>query len=219
VVADVALVVGVDEVLCGAAEGGEGGDEAGAVGGSVDGEEGRGDGCGVVDDPAEGEGALFGGEDAGEDGGDGGSVAGGGDVDGYVFAAFDVDDFVIVEEGLPGAVLRLVLGGGAGAAGVFDVDVLDGCAEVGEAPGYVVVVADDDEGDAGEGDSSDVEVARGGGGLKVSFVPDAGDGVGEVHVVREERLAGGGVGAGDYPVIGAGEAVFADGIAEGLLEG
>jgi len=33
VVADVALVVGVDEVLCGAAEGGEGGDEAGAVGG------------------------------------------------------------------------------------------------------------------------------------------------------------------------------------------
>ncbi len=44
VVADVTLVVGVDEVLCGAAEGGEGGDEAGAVGGGVDGEEGRGDG-------------------------------------------------------------------------------------------------------------------------------------------------------------------------------
>ena len=33
VVADVALVVGVDEVLRGAAEGGEGGDEAGPVGG------------------------------------------------------------------------------------------------------------------------------------------------------------------------------------------
>ncbi len=39
VIADVALVVGVDEVLCGAAEGGEGGDETGSVGGGVDGEE------------------------------------------------------------------------------------------------------------------------------------------------------------------------------------
>jgi hypothetical protein len=40
-----------------------------------------------------------------------------------------------------------------------------------------------------------------------------------MHVVREERLAGGGVGSGDNPVVGAGEAAFADGVAEGLLEG
>ena len=157
-------------------------------------------------------------------------MAGGGDVDDYVFAALDVDDLMIVEEGLPGAVLRFVFGGGAGAAGVFDVDVLDGGAEVGEAPGDVVVVADDDEGNAGEGDSGDVEVAGGwdsppreqarrGPDLEVGLVPDAGDGVGEVHVVGEERLAGGGVGAGDDPVVGAGEAAFADWIAEGLLEG
>ncbi len=59
VVADVALIVGVDEVLCGAAEGGEGGDEAGAVGGGVDAEEGRVDGGGIVDGPAEGEGSFF----------------------------------------------------------------------------------------------------------------------------------------------------------------
>jgi hypothetical protein len=115
--------------------------------------------------------------------------------------------------------LGLVLGGGTGAAGVFDVDVLDGGAEVGEAPGYVVVVADDDEGNAGEGDAGDVEIAGGGGGLEVGLVPDAGDGVGQVHIVGEEGLAGGGVGAGDDPVVGAGEAVFADGVAEGLLEG
>ncbi len=74
VVADVALVVGVDEVLCGAAEGGEGGDEAGTVGGGVDAEEGRGDVGGVVDGPAEGEGALLGWEDAGDDGCDGVAV-------------------------------------------------------------------------------------------------------------------------------------------------
>ena len=43
------------------------------------------------------------------------------------------------------------------AADVLDVDVLDFGAEVGEAPGYVLVVADDDEGDAGERDSGDVE--------------------------------------------------------------
>ncbi len=54
---------------------------------------------------------------------------------------------------------------------------------------------------------------------EVGFIPDAGDVVGEVHVVGEERLAGGGVGAGDDPVAGAGEAVVADGVAEGLLEG
>jgi len=159
-------------------------------------------------------------------------VTGGGDIDGYIFGAFDVDDLASVEEGLPHAVLRLVLGSGAGAAGVFDVDVLDGGAEVGESPGDVVVVADDDEGNAGEGDSGDVEIAGGGGGfstlasklagdpdLEIGLVPDAGNGVGEVHVVREERLAGGGVGAGDYPLVRAGEAVVADGVAEGLLEG
>ena len=98
---------------------------------------------------------------------------------------------------------------------MFDVDVLDFGAEVGEAPGDVVVVADDDEGCAGERDAGDVEA----GGFEVGLVPDAGDVVGEVHVVREEGLAGGGVGAGDDPVVGAGEAVIADGVAEGLLEG
>ena len=64
VVADVAVVVGVDDVLGGAAEGGEGGDEGGPVDGGVDAEEGWRDVGGVVDGPAEGEGALFVGEDA-----------------------------------------------------------------------------------------------------------------------------------------------------------
>ena len=143
----------------------------------------------------------------------------GGDVDRYIFAALDVDGLLLVEDRVPGAVGRFVLGGGAGAAGVLNVEGLDLGAEVGEAPGDVGVVADDDEGDAGERDSGDVKIAGGGGGLEVGLVPDAGNAVGEVHVVREERLAGGGVGAGDDPVVGAGEAAFADGVAEGLLEG
>ena len=58
-VADVALVVGVDDVLGGAAEGGEGGEEAGPVGGGIEVEERGGDIGWVVDGPTEGEGSLF----------------------------------------------------------------------------------------------------------------------------------------------------------------
>ncbi len=184
VVADVALIVGVDEVLGGAAEGGEGGGEVGPVGGGVGGEERGGQVGGVVDGPAEGESAPLCWEDAGDDGCHGGAVLGGGDVEDEVLASADVDGLFLVEDGMPGAVGGLELGGIAGAAGVLDVDVLNLGAEVGEAPGDVSVVADDDEGDAGEGDSGYVELCSGGGwGLEVGFVPDAGDIVREVHVV------------------------------------
>ena len=142
----------------------------------------------------------------------------GGGVNHYIFAAFDVDGLLLVEDRVPGAVGRFVLGGGAGAAGVLNVEGLDFGAEVGKAPGDVGVVADDDEGDAGERDSGDMKIAGRGGGLEVGLVPDAGNAVGEMHVIGEERLAGGGVGTGDDPIVGAREAAFADGVAEGLLE-
>ena len=60
VVADVAGVVGVDDVLGGAAEGGEGGDEFSAALGLGDGEDRKTEDGGVVEGPAEGEGAGFG---------------------------------------------------------------------------------------------------------------------------------------------------------------
>ena len=44
---------------------------------------------------------------------------------------------------------------------MFDEDVLHVGAEVGEAPGDVSVVADDDEGHTGKRDSGGVEVFRG----------------------------------------------------------
>ena len=106
------------------------------------------------------------------------------------------------------------------AAEVFDVDVLDVAPRLVKPQATWSLWPSDDEGNAGEGDAGDVEVAGGGwGGIEVGLVPDAGDAVGEVHIVGEERLAGGGVGAGDDPVVGAGEAAVADGVAEGLLEG
>jgi len=48
-------------------------------------------------------------------------------------------------------------------------------------PGDALVVADDDEGHTGEGDSCDVECSA----AKVSFVPEVGHLVAEVHVIGE----------------------------------
>ena len=59
VVTDMALVVGVDEVLRWAAVGGEGGDQIGCACGRVDSEEGRIEAGGVVDGPAQRERSLF----------------------------------------------------------------------------------------------------------------------------------------------------------------
>ena len=109
---------------------------------------------------------------------------------------------VVVGDGGPGVVGAFVLGDGAGFAEVLDEDVLDVGSGVGEAPGDEGVAADDDEGNAGEGEAFDVE-GRGAVGVEGGFVPDVGGAEAEVHVVGEERGSGGGVGAGDDPVVGA----------------
>ncbi len=56
---------------------------------------------GVVDGPAQRERSFFRGEDAGDDRSDGGAVLRGGNVEDDVFAAFDVDDFAIMEDRFP----------------------------------------------------------------------------------------------------------------------
>ena len=104
--------------------------------------------------------------------------------------------------GCQGAVSGLELFRRAGIAGGFYVKVLDVGTQVGEAPGKVLVVADGDEGGSGKGNAGGVESV--GGGLEVNFVPDSGNGEGEVHIVRQERLAGSRVGSGDGPGVGAG---------------
>ena len=173
VVADVARIVGVDEVLRGATPGGECGEHGGPVAGRVDGEEGCGEVGGVVDGPAKAETAAFRGEKAGDDGDVGVSVTGEGDIEDDVGAATDVDDLGLVADGAPCTVGELILGAERSAAGVLDVEVLHVRAEVGESPGNVVVVPADDEGRAGEGDSGGVEVGQRGGvrGLQVGLVP------------------------------------------------
>ena len=54
-----------------------------------------------------------------------------------------------------------------------------------------------------------MKFSGGRGRLEISLVPDAGNAVGQVHVIGEERLARGGVRAGDNPVVGAGGAFVA----------
>jgi len=100
---------------------------------------------------------------------------------------------------------------------VLDVDVLYVGAEIGEAPGYVGVVADDDEGHSGKRDAGDVEVSGRNGGFEIGLVPDAGDIVAEVHVVGEQRTSRRSTRAGDDPVVGAGAAALTGG-SEGLRE-
>ena len=89
------------------------------------------------------------GDDGGFDGGGAEGVGGGEDVEGDVAASAHADEFGVMDDGRPGVVGSLVFGGGAGFAEVFDEDVLDVGAGVGEGPGDVGVAADDDEGDAG----------------------------------------------------------------------
>jgi hypothetical protein len=178
VVADV-VGVGVDEVLRDGTEACEGGDEGCGVGGGVDGEEGGGLGGGVVDGPGEGEGAAFGFEEGGDDGRLDGSgtdgVGGGEDVEGEVAAGADVDDFAVVGHGGPDVVGAFVFGIGTLFAEVLDEDVLDVGTGIGEAPGDVGVAADDDEGDAGEGETFDGQ-SCGGIDVEGGFVPDVGGG-------------------------------------------
>ncbi len=113
------------------------------------------------------------------------------DVEDNVLAAADVDDFCLIGYRAPGAVGGLVLGSGGGAPGVFDVEVLHVGAEVGKAPGHVVVMAGDDEWHAGESDPCSVEGCERSGqcGREVGLVPKAGNREIEVHVVGEQRLS------------------------------
>ena len=89
----------------------------------------------------------------------------------------------------------------------FDVEVLDIGEGVGQAPGDVLVVADDDAGCAGEGGAADLEagfgaVGRGRAG-EMHLVPSAGHGHDEVGIVTENRASGEGFFCGDGPGVAA----------------
>src|SRR5699024_4278569 len=88
---------------------------------------------------------------------------------------------------------------------VLQVEVGDVGVQVGDAPRDVLVVADDDAGQAGEGEPADVERARLGDlpAVQAGLQPDARLAGLQVRVVGQDGCPGGGVLAGDDPRVGA----------------
>jgi hypothetical protein len=74
-----------------------------------------------------------------------------------ILAAADVNHFVIDCERMPLRVVALVV---ALAVELFDVEILHVAVERGKSPGHVLVVAGDDERQAGERDAGGVKAGR-----------------------------------------------------------
>src|SRR5207248_9964005 len=93
---------------------------------------------------------------------------------------------------------------------IFDVDVLHVRPEIRKSPSDPLVVPDDDVGQPGNGEAHHVKawllcIWLD---LKLRLVPDVGNAMAEVHIIREERFACGGVRAGDHPIVRARDQTF-----------
>ncbi len=82
---------------------------------------------------------------------------------------------------------------------LFHVEVLDIAVKCGVPPGDVGIVAFDNKRQAGRSDAGYMEVAC----LQIGLIPDIRQRVIQMHIVREQRLATGGVLACDGPFIRA----------------
>src|SRR5579875_1222904 len=147
---------------------------------------------GIVDGPPQRQFALLARDEIGNDR----PVARRHNIQRDLLPAFHLDGFLAMLGLLP-ALRRKIL---ASVVELLDVEVFDIGAEIGKAPGDALIMTDDHVRHAGQGDAGNVEVA----GSEVGLVPDIGKGEGQVHIVRQQRLAGSGMGAGNDPVVGAG---------------
>ena len=120
------------------------------------------------------------------------------EVEDDVSAEANVDGLLIMDDGAPGAVGGLEFGLVVVEAGVLDVDVLDVGAEVGESPGDMVVVADDDKGRPGRETPAAWKGAERAGASRSASYQKPGRGGGGAYRLRD-RLSRGSVGSGDGP--------------------
>ncbi len=213
-VADVALGVGVDQVLRGDLEVGRGLAERREVGRPVEREEAVHGLARVQRGPAQRHRVALGAvrgrvlhgrlladlDELVVAVGDDRAVVGLADGDLTAALARDLDGLLAGDEGQLLAVVEVGVGGD-----LLQVEVGDVRAEVGHAPGDVLVVADDDARHAGEGVAGHVEGALRAGlvAVQAHLVPERGHLRREVRVVGQQRLAGGRVLAGDDPRVGA----------------
>src|ERR1700729_4060813 len=98
------------------------------------------------------------------------------------------------DERVPCGVVSLVI---PFAVEFFDIQILHVAVERSESPCDVLIVAGGDEGHSGKRDACRVKAGR----MEIRHVPGVWLAEREMHIVREERLAAGGVSASDDPVI------------------
>src|SRR5260370_7536323 len=79
----------------------------------------------------------------------------------------------------------------------FDKGVFDRGGDIGESPGHAAIMSDNYEGIPGKSHTGHVEIAR----VQVGLVPKVGHLMAEVHIVREQRLAGDRVRSRHYPIV------------------
>src|SRR5581483_3135755 len=115
-------------------------------------------------------------------------------IESHIRFPLDVNYFVPNLRGFP-ALRREVL---SLSIKCFDIRVFNCRTYVRTSPRNPPVVTDNYIGIAGQRHSSDIEISR----TKVSGVPEIWHLVPEMHIVREQRLAGCGVRAGNHPVVG-----------------
>jgi len=167
--------------------------EGGPVGGAVGGQHGAQMAAGAEERPVVAQIGMVTGQQVGEDG----AVAGGAHGQPHVAQAADanrlLDDF-----GRPPLAVDLVARRVVRVE-ALDIYVLDVGEGVGDAPGAVVVVADDDAGHAGQGEAADVVVAA----VQMDGVPDGREDGRQVGVIGQLRPAALCARPSDDPVVAA----------------
>ena len=196
--------IGVDDVLAGERPVAQALAEALPAGGPVRGQHGPQVVAGAEERPVVGQVGMVAGDSGAEDSGaarqqvgEDRAVARGADGDDHVAQAADADDLLSDLGRLPRAV-DLVARGVVGVE-ALDVDVLHVGESVGDAPGAMLVVADDDAGHAGQGEAGNVVIAA----AEVIGVPDGREDGRQVGVVGQLRPAAGGARPADNPVVAA----------------
>jgi hypothetical protein len=185
----VPIHVGINDVLSGSSKGRKGGAEVVPVLRRVHLEERNTGGLLVVNDPPESKLAGLARNQVGDDR----PMTRDHNVEVDLGLALDANDFLAVlglHPTLGREVFTLVIE-------LLDVDVFNRRPQIGEAPGDVPVVSNDHVRHARKGHADDIEVSAD----EVGFVPRVRQAQIEVHVIRQERLAGDGVSAGDGPVV------------------
>ncbi len=186
-IADISLNVGVDNVLSGSIKLGEGMAEVFPVLCRVHVEKGRAQT--LVESPSQGQLPFFTGDQFRDDR----SVSRAAHIQCHVWLVLDVNHLQAMFDLLQALGSLVVIS----VVEILDVKVFHGRPKIGEAPGDSLVMPHDHVRHSGKSHPCHVQAAR----PKVGLVPEVGHLMAEMHVIRQQRLAGNGVRSRNYPVV------------------